>query len=175
MAVLVAALYYLTYTFIQSKKDKTKIWVPPKAAPELPFNLGPPPVPVEAKDYKESTYLDHETELLSAEAFQILISAALTIVMSFYFNVHLSLIMQGIMLPLNSFDSPVIKKHLLGVSSKANGDRLYKELLEKPTDASLHASAEPSPFFQPGETRVEELPEEVTETKNDVSSSNNID
>lgn len=61
------------------------------------------------------------------------------------------------MLPLNLFDSPVMKKYLLGSTTSSTGGRLYNELDSKPTIQSL------APAVTAAEVpRVEELPDEPT-------------
>lgn len=69
----------------------------------------------------------------------------------------MSLMVQSIMLPLNLFDSPVMKKYLLGSTTSSTGGRLYNELDSKPTIQSL------APAVTAAEVpRVEELPDEPT-------------
>lgn len=61
------------------------------------------------------------------------------------------------MLPLNLFDSPVMKKYILGSTTSSTGGRLYNELDSKPTIQSL------APAVTAAEVpRVEELPDEPT-------------
>lgn len=45
--------------------------------------------------------------------------------MSFKFNVHVSLLMQGVMLPVNSLDCMVIKKYLFGAKNNGTDDTMY--------------------------------------------------
>lgn len=69
----------------------------------------------------------------------------------------MSLMVQSIMLPLNLFDSPVMKKYILGSTTSSTGGRLYNELDSKPTIQSL------APAVTAAEVpRVEELPDEPT-------------
>jgi len=45
--------------------------------------------------------------------------------MSLKFNVHVSLLMQGVMLPVNSLDCMVIKKYLFGAKNNGTDDTMY--------------------------------------------------
>ena len=84
--------------------------------------------------------------------------------MSYKFQIHMSLMVQAIMLPLNLFDSPVMKKYLLGSTTSSTGGRLYNEVDSKPTMESITAAAAAaSPAVTAAEPpRVEELPDEAT-------------
>ncbi len=91
---------------------------------------------------------------------------AIAFFMSIKMNVHVSLMMQGVMVPLNAFDSLVLKKYLLGSEAE------YGELSAPPTpeiikamnDAAAAAAA-PAAEEPP---KVEELPDEpVKEEKED--------
>jgi len=92
---------------------------------------------------------------------------AIAYFMSLKFNVHVSLLMQGVMLPVNSLDCAVIKKYLFGSKNNGEGDTMYGELLSKPTDAQVQAindknkAAEPE-AVEPAaeEPRVVELKDE---------------
>lgn len=45
--VLAVTIHFFVYSRVTSRKDgEKKIWVPPKAKPELPFGLGPPKEPI---------------------------------------------------------------------------------------------------------------------------------
>jgi len=138
IAVLMLTVYYFIYTRVSSQANaKKKIWVPPKAKPALPFGLGPKAEEVKASDYEETTYEDHEIKQLKEAAQGVLMSVGIAIFMSFKFKVHVSLLMQAVMLPLNAFDAMVMKKYLLGKVKEKDGDGLYEELDFKPTDEKL--------------------------------------
>jgi hypothetical protein len=169
--ILLFSLYGVAYGFVASKRDKRKIWVPPKPQPKLPFGLGPPETPLTPSDYKATTYMDHEVELIKNEVMAMVMSLGITLVMSLKFNVHISLLMQSVLTPMNTIDSVVLKKYLLGIKS----DKPYRELLHAPDDTTF---TEESPLFKKGEPRVEELPDETkegdktkSEAKNSSSSS----
>jgi hypothetical protein len=166
VTVLILTLHFYAYSRVTAKKNEKVIFVPPKAKPSLPFGLGPPAEPVKPEDYTMTTYGDHETGLLKESAGSICMSMLITLFMSFKFNIHMSLVMQSVMLPLNSYDSIVLKKYILGIVKNAEGgEKLYSEVFEAPTAESLAAAAaaanstQPAPVG-PGESRVEELPDE---------------
>jgi hypothetical protein len=46
VGALLLAIHYFVYTRINSKNNNTKIWVPPKPKPSLPFGMGPPEEPL---------------------------------------------------------------------------------------------------------------------------------
>ena len=130
-----------------------KIWVPPKAKPTLPFGLGPPAEPIKAEDYEASTYKAHEIKLLQESGQSIVMSLAISLFMSFKFQVHVSLLMQSVMLPMNTLDSIVLKKYILGIKK----ENMYSELFAAPTEASLAAVAAANQIAA-DEPRVVELP-----------------
>lgn len=110
-------------------------------------------------------------------------SLGISLFMSFKFKVHMSLLMQSVMLPLNLLDVMVLKKYILGTKKGPDGsDKLYGEVFVAPTAESLAAAA-PSAPIAGNEPRVEELPDEPkpeakTETKDkkeDSASTNDID
>ena len=132
MAIL--SLHALVYLQLGgNKKSKVRIWVPPKAKPVLPFGLGPPAEVVKVEEYKETTYGEHELQLLKESAQGILLSTGITLLMSFKFNVHVSLIIQSVSGPLGAVDSVILKKYLLGTKK----DNMYGEFLEAPTSAMV--------------------------------------
>eukprot|EP01038_Epipyxis_sp_PR26KG_P006739 gene6739-9234_t len=170
VAALVGSIYFFAYTRINSKNDQRKIWVPPKPKPTLPFGLGPPAEPVTAKDYEATNYKDYELKLLQEAAQALLMSCGITLFMSFKFNVHMSLLIQSIMLPLTAYDSVVLKKYVLGITKLPDGNNsLYNELSKEPTKESIEivqklaaarAAAASGSAIPPNEPRVEELPDE---------------
>lgn len=177
-ATVVLALYYYIYTKISSSSESKKIWVPPKPKPTLPFGMGPPADPITPADFEETTYKEHEIKELKQAAQSVLMSLAITFFMSIKFQVHMSLLMQSIMTPLNAFDQLQVKKYLLGVTKSAQGGLLYNELFTAPTVESLElaerlkaakeAATDSSVDAIPaGEPRVEELSDkdEAKDTK----------
>lgn len=155
-SVILISLHILAYLLLGGNKKKSvKIWVPPKAKPVLPFGLGPPAEVVKAEDYVETTYNEYETKLLKESAQGILMSMGISLLMSFKFNVHVSLITQSVSGPVNLIDSLVLKKYLLGM----NKDNLYGEFLRQPTDADLPSTDEKEKE-KDKEPRVVELKDE---------------
>jgi len=164
-AALVLSLYYYVYTRINAKNDTKAIWVPPKPKPALPFGLGPAPEPVEAKDFQATNYKEYETKELKAAAQSIIMSVAITFFMSLKIGVHMSLLIQSIMMPLNAYDLALVKKYVMGVVEGPDGGLLYNESFKAPTDGEIaiinKKSAEAyatTQGTQPDEKKVEELP-----------------
>lgn len=118
-----------------NKSAATIIWVPPKAKPTLPFGLGPPEEVVTPDKYEETTYEKHEMKLLKDSAQQIVMSMGITLLMSFKFNVHVSLVIQSVTGPVGLIDSIILKKYLLGYKEK----NAYGEFFKQPTIADLAA------------------------------------
>jgi hypothetical protein len=56
-------------------------------------------------------------------------SVGISLFMSFKFNVHVSLLIQTAMLPVNAYDSVILKKYLIGATTA------YNELTAPPTAA----------------------------------------
>ena len=160
---------------VHNRKDKDysskKIWIPPKPQPTLPFGLGPPPTPVKAEDYNETTLQKHEILLLQESVKKLAFSGGISLFMSYKFNVHVSLLMQSCTMVMELNDITVIKKYLLGTKKNENGgDNLYNEVCEKP---KVNAAGEIVT------NNVKELPQEKpVEEEKDVKTStptNDID
>jgi len=162
VAAIVGALYYVVYTLISSKNDQTKIWVPPKPKPSLPFGLGPPAEAVKPDEYEETTYVAYELKTVQAEISQLLLSFAMTLFMSFQFKIHLSLLMQSVNSPITLLSSPTVLKYFFKITKNSDGSKLYKELLSAPS-----ATTGDSAFFRNDEPRVEEIP--IEDTTNEVN------
>lgn len=170
--VLLMTVYYIAKTRIEAKKDEKKIWVPPKPKPQLPFGLGPAPEPVKPEDYEATTYMAYESKLVQELIQSALMSAAISFFMSYQFKVHMSLLMQSIMMPLNAFDAVILKKYFLGVTKNPDGGPLYNELFSAPTKESIAIAeklaaaraagvgSSAAPADEKEEPRVVELPDE---------------
>jgi len=170
VAVIILSLHFFVYNQVKNKKNEKKIWVPPKPKPSLPFGLGPPAEPVKAEDFEATTYTAHEIKLLKDSVQSIAMSLGISIFMSLKFSIHMSLVMQAITIPMNCMDMIVLKKYILGTTKAADGgDKLYGELFEPPTAATL-AALNPAPLpvddkddkgpLGENDVRVEELPDE---------------
>ena len=148
------SLHFLVYLQLGgNKKRNVKIWVPPTAKPVLPFGLGPPAEPVKPEEYLETTYSEHEFKLLKESATAVLMSTGISLLMSFKFNVHVSLIIQTVSGPVAAVDSVILKKYILGISK----DNMYGEFFEAPTAETLAAVATAAAGEEP---RVVELKDE---------------
>lgn len=137
VAILVLTFYFFVYTRITANKNGgTKIWVPPKPEPSIPF-IGPPPKEITVDDYVETTYHGHEVDEVKKAAQGIATTMGITFLMSLKFNIHMSLLVQAIMLPLNAYDNVLVKKYIFGAQKSPEGGLLYNEHLSRPTAESL--------------------------------------
>jgi hypothetical protein len=165
-SVILISLHILVYLLLGGNKKKSvKIWVPPKAKPVLPFGMGPPAEVVKAEDYVETTYNEYEIKLLKESAQGILMSVGISLLMSFKFNVHVSLITQSVSGPVNLIDSLVLKKYLLGM----NKDNLYGEFLHEPTEADLPATDDKDKDMEPRVVELKDKKEVAKVTKSTSS------
>lgn len=177
VAVLLMTVYYYIYGRIEAnaKKDDDQtatVYMPPKPKPTLPFGMGPAPEPITEDDFTETTIKAHEVGLVKEIAQSMVFPVAIAYFMSLKMNVHVSLVMQSVMLPVNAMDSPIVKKYIFG-STPAYGEfkkkptaQQIKELNDK---AGAGANAEVSdsaagaiPVDAP---RVEELKDETDENE----------
>lgn len=106
-------------------------------------------------------------------------SAGISFFMSYQFKIHMSLLMQAIMMPLTAYDNVLLKKYLLGVTKGPDGGPLYKELFSAPTKESIAiaeklalaraagvgSGASTAAAAVKDEPRVVELPDEPKEEK----------
>lgn len=143
-----------------NKKRDVTIWAPPKPKPVLPFGLGPPAEEVKAEDYTETTYSEYELKLLKESVQGIVMSFGITMLMSFKFNIHVSLAVQSVSGPVGLIDSVILKKYILGINS-AKG---YGEFLQKPTAADL-VSDEAKAELKDKKEAVKEVVEKKEEKK----------
>jgi hypothetical protein len=167
---LLGTLYFFIYTRVNAQKDEKKdIWVPPKAQPKLPFGLGPPPKELVPADFKKTTYKVHETDLLKEAAGQLVMTVVISLLMSYKFQVHFSLLMQAVMLPLGIYDNILFKKYILGQTKKPDGSLLYGEVYREPTAESIALAARVAALRANGSEAAAE-PEEKKETTKTVPS-----
>lgn len=96
---------------------------------------------------------------------QTFFTAVLGMVMSKYFNVHHALLMQSVMLPLNSTDNPVVRKYIFGATKESDGSPMYGAVTEDPLLAGNTATAETT---EKKEEEKEERVEIISETVNGV-------
>jgi hypothetical protein len=159
VSIFLVTVYYYCYSLIgKSASGKKNIWVRPKPKPALPFGLGPAPEPLKLEEFRPSaetslTLAEYETEMVKEQVQAMIFPIAIAYFMSLKFNVHVSLMMQAVMLPLNALDSGIIKKYIFG-SKSGNGGygdadaavvlewnggeaTLYGELLKAPTEDLL--------------------------------------
>jgi hypothetical protein len=100
------------------------------------------------EDFEETSYNDYEIKLLKESAQSLAFTLIITVVMSYKFNIHMSLLIQSITLPLNLYENMVFKKYVLRIKKNETGNELlYNELLTRPTEetiSSLNQSTEPT-------------------------------
>eukprot|EP00607_Mallomonas_marina_P000643 CAMPEP_0182428296 /NCGR_PEP_ID=MMETSP1167-20130531/22079_1 /TAXON_ID=2988 /ORGANISM="Mallomonas Sp, Strain CCMP3275" /LENGTH=162 /DNA_ID=CAMNT_0024611097 /DNA_START=305 /DNA_END=793 /DNA_ORIENTATION=- len=152
MALVAFILYFAMLKMIQMKADKTKIWVPPKEQPKIPFM--PAPEPPKPEDYEETTFEAHETKLVYEAVQALAMACGIAAFVSYKFEMHVSCIIQAVTIPTGFLDFPVFQKYFLG--SKSN--QIYKELYEKPEGRTGGANMNITPSDDP---RVEQLPDEA--------------
>lgn len=126
VCVIALGSYLLIHQMVSSKKDATLIWVPPKAQAALPF--GPQPEAPKPEDFVATTYKDHEIKLVFEALQALAVSAGIALFMSFKFDIHMSCLMNCVMVPLGLYENILIKSYILGVKQ----ERAYGELLSDP-------------------------------------------
>lgn len=146
VCVIALGSYLMVHQMVTSKKDKTLIWVPPKAQASLPF--GPQPEPPKPEDYVATTYMDHEIKLVFEALQALAVSVGIAVLMSFKFDIHMSCMMNCVMVPLGLYDNVLIKSYILGNKQ----DMPYNEVMSDP-NVEL--------------PRVEELDDEDKDSTND--------
>mmetsp|Transcript_18515 Transcript_18515/g.19285 ORF Transcript_18515/g.19285 Transcript_18515/m.19285 type:complete len:249 (-) Transcript_18515:100-846(-) len=173
VGIIGLATYFFIKQIIDSKNNNTKIWIPPKQPPQIPF-LSPPAEPIKPEDYTETTYKKHENKLIMEAIQGIVMSCGIAALMSFKFNIHMSCLMQAVMVPVGLYDNVLVQKYIFG-STKPN---LYNELLAAPTltDGNTNNTNNTDDNNDDdNRPRVEELDSEPTTTskttKNDKSKS----
>lgn len=137
VVLLILSVYFVIYQMVNLKNDNKVIYVPPKPQPKLPFGLGPEPEPFKPSDFTKTSYKEHETKQLKEAVQQLLFSAGISFFLGYKFQIYLSLIVQGITLPLNLLDAVLFKKYILGVAKNDDGSNLYHEQFTEPTVESI--------------------------------------
>jgi len=172
VATILVAAYYFVYSKVEANgknaESSKTVWMPPKPKPSLPFGLGPPAEPLTEDDFKETTIKDHEIAMVKEAAQGMVMPVAIAYFMSLKMGVHVSLIMQSVMLPINAIDSVILKKYLFGSTIE------HGEYTKKPTAAQIKAlndAAAPAVeddaagAIPEGESRVEEIKDDDKEDK----------
>eukprot|EP00603_Paraphysomonas_imperforata_P005136 CAMPEP_0114425696 /NCGR_PEP_ID=MMETSP0103-20121206/7379_1 /TAXON_ID=37642 ORGANISM="Paraphysomonas imperforata, Strain PA2" /NCGR_SAMPLE_ID=MMETSP0103 /ASSEMBLY_ACC=CAM_ASM_000201 /LENGTH=225 /DNA_ID=CAMNT_0001594561 /DNA_START=22 /DNA_END=699 /DNA_ORIENTATION=- len=126
VCVIALGSYLMVHQMVTSKNDKTLIWVPPKAQPALPF--GPQPEPPKPEDYVATTYKDHEIKLVFEALQALAVSVGIAVFMSFKFDIHMSCMMNCVMVPLGLYDNVLIKSYILGNKQ----ENPYNEVMSDP-------------------------------------------
>ena len=172
IAIVLMSIFYLVYSKVNAKgKEADKdIWVPPKPKPTLPFGLGPPAEPIKIEDFKQTTMREHEKGLVKETAQAMVMPIAIAFFMSLKMNVHVSLMMQAVMVPLNAADSLVVKKYILG------SEAAYGELTAPPTAAIIKAmnDAADAAGAAADPPKVEELPDVPSDEKKEEKKSTSV-
>ena len=127
-ALIAAGTYFMIWKMTDSNKDKKVVWIPPKAPPSIPF-LSPPAEPLKPEDYTKTTIPEHEKKLVQEALQGIAMSVGIAIFMSMKFDIHLSCLMQAVMIPIGLWDSVLVQKYIMG-NKKEN---MYNELTSPPS------------------------------------------
>lgn len=171
IGLLTSALIGLgTYFFIKqqinNQNNNKKIFIPPKTPPQIPF-LSPPPEPIKSEDYIETTYKEHENKLIMEAIQGVIMSCGIAALMSFKFNIHMSCLMQALMVPIGIYDNILVKKYILG----SKQENLYNELFARPnsnntatTTTTTSTKKKNDDSDDDNRPRVEELDEEPVPT-----------
>jgi hypothetical protein len=152
VCVLALGSYLLVHQMVSAKKDKTPIWVPPKAQASLPF--GPQPEAPKPEDFVATNYMDHELKLVKDALQALALSIGIALFMSFKFDIHMSILMNCVMVPLGLYENALIKSYLLGMKE----DKQYNEVLSDPC-------VEVPQVEELDDEEEEEEEEEITEEK----------
>ena len=158
VAIIGLGTYFFIKQLIDRSKNNTKIWIPPKSPPQIPF-LSPPPEPIKPEDYTETTYQAHENKLIMEAIQGVVMSCGIAALMSFKFGIHMSCLMQAVMVPLGLYDNILVQKYIFGT----NKTNLYKELLTAPVKNETVTKNDDDDKDEKV-PRVEELDEEPTES-----------
>ena len=110
--------------------------MPPKPKASLPFGLGPAAEPLKVEDFEKTTYKEYEMKLIKEVAQQTVMNAVITLFMGYQFKIHLSLLIQPVMIPLGLFEAVIFQKYVMGVVKQADGSNLYNELYKQSTAAT---------------------------------------
>ena len=115
---------------IEAKPDHRKIHVP---TPKSPMDTS-----TENSPLTETTYYDHELAKVKEFIQQTLIGACISSFIHFKFGVNQVVVIQSVMVPLNLFENPILKKHIYGIG----GPRYWDEKLDgESLDAQPHPDA----------------------------------
>ena len=143
----------ILYKVVEWKSDKRKIWVPP-AKQEVSMPFLPKPEPPKPSEFIETTYELHEKKVVFDAIKSIGFASAIAFFISFKFSIHMSVLMQLIMIPMNVWDCPVFQRQVMGnISSNT-----YNELFSAPEETAAGPSNDDDD--DDNVPRVEELPDE---------------
>jgi len=114
VTILVLTIHYYIYVCVNNnvKKD-LKIAVPPKPAPQL---FGPPAESPSEDKYTKTTYKEYEIGLLRESGQSLLFNIVFAMFMSYKMNIHFSMIMSVVNVPLNFVESTIFRKYVLGIT-----------------------------------------------------------
>lgn len=152
VAVIGAGTYFMLMKMADGKKDTKPVWIPPKAPPSIPF-LSPPAEPIKPEEYTKTTIPEHEKKLVQEALQGLAMSVGIAIFMSMKFDIHLSCMMQAVMVPLGLYENLVFQKYILGKKT----ENMYKELTSPPPAVEEQATLDDEDDDD-SSPRVEELP-----------------
>jgi len=114
-AVLLLVCFFI-YTKVKANVDATTIYIKP-----------PPTLGAQSQSWTKTTYRDHENSTFSQLFQQLLFSAGLTLLMHFQFKIKQAILIQALMTPMTFVESGLVKKYVLGFTSRVYGEMLEGE------------------------------------------------
>lgn len=168
--LFLALVYGYVFAKVQTSPNGEKVFIPPPPNPAAwIIKMMGQEVPEDAKAYTKSSIKEHEVTKVQEAIQTLLFTGAMGLAMTFMFNVHQVLVMQGVLLPVNALDNVLIQKYILGATKNDEGQPLWGETTEDPmakaavTDDKDKAAS----GSKEGSERVEILSEESHKDKED--------
>lgn len=164
---LLMLVWFYIYSKVNGSSDEKPVWIPPHKDDKADWMLklmGQPTsadAVVKKEDYVKTTVKAHEAPLVNKEIQSLMFTFVMGMVMTMQFNVHQVLVMQGVLLPVNSLDNVLIQKYLFGKTEGENGKPLYGMLTSDPCLDKDGKPLPPTPEPVAEEKKVEILEEKV--------------
>lgn len=168
--VMLLLMYGFIYLKVHSSKDDKEVYMPPAANPSAwMLKMMGQEDPEAGKPYKKTTIKEHEKPLIQSAIQSVLFTGAMGLAMTFKFDVHQVLVMQGVLLPVNATDNILVKKYIFGQTKNDEGGELHGNVDEEPpAKAVIKESKEPSETVEIIEETVNEDTNPTEESKKDT-------